>query len=47
VHDPAGQHLQLVELADEADVAQRTATSAHLLFFPTNLKTGSKGFWFN
>ena len=37
VHDSCRQHLQLVKLADEPDVAQRSAPCSHLLLFPVGL----------
>lgn len=37
VHDPGGQHLELVQLADEADIAERSPSRSHLLFLPLGL----------
>ena len=39
MHDSCRQHLQLVKLADEPDVAQRPAPSAHFLLFPVGLES--------
>ena len=38
VHDAGRQHLQLVELADEADVAHRPAPGPHLFLLPGGLE---------
>ena len=37
VHYPGCQHFKLVQLADEADVTEGTATRSHLLFLPFGL----------
>ena len=40
VHDPGSQHLELVQLTDEANVAEGPLARLHLLLLPVGLDEG-------